>query len=365
MRLRVVLKILIRPEKRSNLPKFFQNHAVIRTSNLNDFGLKAGLNTNTVTIMNNFVTLIALSSILVTTPLTDSKADKAQALEVLSSLHKDDILIANESSDGPDRIQLAQRLTMLTQKVAASSCALTSDIAVQESHDELEEAMHEVDIILDALMHGNDALHVFGPEKNRRTLHDIEVLWEEWRETHGAVETVLADGHDVESAHVIDDHNLTLLEKATVVAGDILSQYSHPFEMTQSDALLIKIASRQKMLTQKMSKDACEIWTGYHADLGRQDLEETMVIFQNSLEALRDGLPAAGVAKAPTPEIAADLDSLLKRWNVIRGNLDLLLAGEELNDDQKYEIFHDFNLELEEINHLVHDYKAYVKQKHG
>ena len=135
--------------------------------------------------------------------------------------------------------------------------------------------------------------------------------------------------------------------------------------MTQSDAFLIKIASRQKMLTQKMSKDACEIWTGYHAELGRADLEETMVIFENSLLALRDGLPDAGVVKAPTPEIAADLASILARWDIIRGNLDLLLAGEELNEDQKYEIFHDFNIELEEINHLVHDYKVYVKSKYN
>ena len=43
--------------------------------------------------------------------------------------------------------------------------------------------------------------------------------------------------------------------------------------------------------------------------------------------------------------------------------LELLLAGEELAMDQKYEIIHDFNIELDEIEHLVHDYNLYVKAK--
>ncbi|WP_341366789.1 type IV pili methyl-accepting chemotaxis transducer N-terminal domain-containing protein [Yoonia sp. BS5-3] len=291
-------------------------------------------------------------------------ADEQDALEVLSALHNADVLSRGIESDGADRIRYAQRLTMLTQKVAAASCALTSDVAIDESYADLEEAMHETDIILDALKFGNEALHILGPEENRRTLHDLQELRTEWYETHTAVEAVLADGHNVDSAHVIDDHNLSLLDKATVVASDILGQYSHPYEMTQADALLINIAGRQQMLTQKMSKDACEIWTGYHADIGREDLEATMVIFENSLHALRYGMPEAGVVAAPTPEIEADLDSILERWGVIRTNLDLLLAGEELDMAQKYEIFHDFNEELKEIDHLVNDYRAYVERHH-
>ena len=297
-------------------------------------------------------------------PAAQGLANEQDALEVLSGLHDQDALTWGIESDGADRIRLAQRLTMLTQKVASASCALTSDVAVDESYADLEEAMHETDIILDALKFGNEALHILGPEEDRRTLHDLQELRSEWLETHLAVEAVLADGHDVESAHIIDDHNLSLLEKASVIASDILGHYSHPYELSQADALLLKIAGRQKMLTQKMSKDACEIWTGYHADVGREDLEATMVVFENSLNALRFGLPELGIIAAPTPEIEADLDSILARWSVIRGNLDLLLAGEELDKAQKHEIFHDFNEELKEIDHLVYDYSDYVKRHH-
>lgn len=292
-------------------------------------------------------------------------ADKSQALEVLARLHAQDVLTRELESDGADRIRLANRLTMLTQRVAAASCALTDDVAVEESHFFLEESMHEMDIIIDALKHGNDALHILGPEKNHGTLKDIELLHEEWAATHGAVEAVIADGHDVESAHIIDDHNLELLKRASVLLSDIQGQYSHPYELTQADAMLLKISGRQRMLTQKMAKDACEIWTGYHADLGRADLTETMQIFEASLNALRFGMPEAGIEAAPTEAIEKDLDSILGRWAIIKGNLEKLLAGETLDYDQKYEIIHDFNLELEELDHLVHDYKLYVERHHS
>ncbi len=291
-------------------------------------------------------------------------ADRKKAEDILASLHEKDAFVAGIESDGADRIRYADRLTMLTQRVAAASCALTSGVAIEESHEHLEEAMHETDIILEALRDGNERLHIVGPEKRKRTLHDLDALSEEWQETHSAVESVLNDGHDVENAHVIDDHNLSLLEKAQVLAADISGQYSDPFEITQAQAMLITIAGRQRMLTQKMAKDACEIWTGYHAEIGRADLEKTMGFYEKSLVALRDGMPSLGIMAAPNETIKKDLDIILDRWFVIKSNLVKLLAGEALTMEQKYEIFHDFNIELDELEHLIDDYKKFVESHH-
>ena len=296
-----------------------------------------------------------------TTPAVSAEQD---ALKVLSELHDSDPFSRDMESDGADRIRLADRLRMLTQKVAASSCALTSRVAIEESYAELEEATHEIDVILDALRNGNEALHILGPEKSRRTLENLEALSQEWRATHGAVDSVLANGQDVESAHVIDDHNLELLRLAETLTSDIMGKYTHPYELTQADALLLEIAGRQRMFTQKMAKDACEIWTGYHAEDGRKDLEQTMVIFDNSLNALRFGMPAAGIVPAPTPAIEEDLDALLTTWSVIRGNLDLLLAGEPLSPEQKAEVFHDFNVELAKLDQVITAYKNYAERHH-
>jgi hypothetical protein len=267
-----------------------------------------------------------------------------------------------DESDGADRIRLAGQLPTLTQQVAAASCALTSDVDVEEAHDVLEAATQKFDRYLAALRHGDEELHVLRPEERRLTLEDIDHVEAEWQAIHGAIDAILVDGHDVESAHIIDDHNLKLLELTNILASDIAGQYAQPFEISTGDLQLMELAGRQRMLTQKMAKDACEIWTGYHAEEGRADLVEAMVIFENSLNALRFGFPAAGIVEAPNDAIRADLDALLERWGVISVNLQTLVDGGELNEDQKYEVFHDLEVELDDLDHLIEDYRDHAER---
>ena len=148
------------------------------------------------------------------------------------------------------------------------------------------------------------------------------------------------------------------------MASDIAGQYAHPFEITADNVILIELAGRQRMLTQKMAKDACEIWTGYHSEEAKEDLRSTMVIFENSLVALRDGMPSVGVLPAPNDIIRADLDDLLNRWGILKPNLTTLIDGGELNEEQKFEVFHDLEVELVELDHLIDDYKEYAERNH-
>ncbi|MDO6590981.1 hypothetical protein DS901_16265 [Loktanella sp. D2R18] len=267
-------------------------------------------------------------------------------------------------SDGADRIHIAGQLRTLTQQVAAASCALTSDIAVDEAHDVLELATAQFDRYIVALKEGDEGLHILHPETRRLTIADIDHVREEWDAIHGAIDSVLEDGHDVESAHIIDDHNLKLLELTTILASDIASQYAHPFEISAADAMTIEIAGRQRMLTQKMAKDACEVWTGYHAEEAKEDLAQTMTIFEASLNALRFGLPEAGIQAAPNDAIRNDLDELLARWDIIKVNAQTLVDGGTLNEEQKTEVFHDLEVELADLDHLLLDYKEYAERAH-
>lgn len=284
---------------------------------------------------------------------------KAEPLTV-SGVAAEDLI----ESDAADRINYSGKLRMLTQRVAAFSCALTSDIEVDSSHDILEASAKEFEKIMNGLRYGDLDLHILSPETSKTMLRDLDHLEQEWDTIREAIAIVLADGHNVEQAHVIDDHNLKLLELAMILEADINAKYANPFEVSQVDALMIKIAGRQRMLTQKMAKDACEIWTDYHAAEAKEDLVKTMKVFEDSMLALRDGMPAVGIPPAPTPAISKDLEIILTRWAVIKENLVILVEGGELDVAQKTEIFHDLNLELAEINHLVYDYRNYAERHH-
>ncbi len=289
---------------------------------------------------------------------TTSQAADPNKLEFM------DISAVEIVSDSSDRIDLANQLPMLSQRVAASACALTSDIEPDMSLAILEKSYHEFERIVIALRDGDAALNVPEPETRRITIKEINDVWQAWGPTHDAILEILEDHHDVDAAHRIDDHNMEILDLTSILASDISSQYTHPYEVTQSNAMLITIAGRQRMLTQKMIKDACEIWTHYHEEEGRADLIKTMDIFEKSLVALRDGMPDVGIKPAPTPEIRADLDSLLSRWSIIKGNQLILIDGGELDEAGKTEIFHDLNLELAELNLLVKHYTDYATKHH-
>ena len=272
--------------------------------------------------------------------------------------------LLGDESDAADRIRLSGQLPTLTQQVAAASCSLTSGVDLEEAHEILEHATLEFDRYLFALRHGDEELHILRPEERRRTLEDLDHVEAEWQAIHGAIDSVLVDGHDVDSAHIIDNHNLELLKLTSILASDIAEQYAHPFEISTADLQLIELAGRQRMLTQKMAKDACEIWTDYHAEEGRADLRETMVIFENSLKALRFGYADAGISEAPNDAIRTDLDILLERWGVLKVNLQTLVDGGDLNEEQKYEVFHDLEVELVDLDHLIEDYKEYAERAH-
>ncbi|WP_106745327.1 type IV pili methyl-accepting chemotaxis transducer N-terminal domain-containing protein [Yoonia maritima] len=267
-------------------------------------------------------------------------------------------------SDGADRIRVAGQLRTLTQQVAAASCALSSNIDTDEAHMILTRATEQFDRYIYALRDGDDALHILHPETLRRTLEDISHVYDEWLNMHGAVDAILADAHDTQSALAIDDQNMPLLELTTVLAADITGQYAHPYEITAADAMMIEIAGRQRMLTQKMAKDACEVWAGYHAEEAREDLATTVTVFETSLKALRFGMPEAGLQEAPTDKIREDLDHLLARWDTIKANEQILIDGGELTHDQKTEVFHDLEIELAELDHLLDDYKEYAERTH-
>jgi len=267
-------------------------------------------------------------------------------------------------SDGADRIRLAGQLPMLTQQVAAASCSITSGVDVAEAHDVLERAIAEFDRYIVALRDGDAELHILQPEERRRTLVNLDHVETEWHAIHHAVEAVLTDASDVDSSHIIDDHNMKLLELTTLFASDIANQYAIPFELSAADILSLELAGRQRMLTQKMAKDACEIWTGYHAKEAKEDLRSTMGVFENSLNALRYGMAAAGIKPASNDVIVADLDDLLTRWSVLKPNLTTLVEGGELNEEQKHEVFHDLEVELIALDHLLDDYKEYAERAH-
>lgn len=268
------------------------------------------------------------------------------------------------ASDASERIALVSRLRTLSQQVAAASCTLTSGINTQEAATVLAEASGNFSRYLTALRDGDLELGILAPETDRKLLMDLAAVEAEWARIEEPIKSVLADWTDVASSHIIDDQNLRLLELTTILSTDTAGHYANPFKVTARDSIMIELAGRQLMLTQKMAKDSCEIWTDYNAEAATEDLIQTMEIFEASLNALRFGLPEAGISPAPNDVIRENLDRLLTRWNDIKANQQILVDGGTLNDAQKGEIFHHLQLELADLRHVLEAYRAHSERDH-
>jgi signal transduction histidine kinase len=96
---------------------------------------------------------------------------------------------------------------------------------------------------------------------------------------------------------------------------------------------IINLAGRQRMLTQKMTKEVMFIASGFDA---REDIEETQQLFESTLNGLIDGDDDLGLPPAKTDEIRGQLMKVKGLWSkfkpdIIRAaNGDLSIAGKTL-----------------------------------
>ena len=265
-------------------------------------------------------------------------------------------------SDAPDRLELVSHLRALSQEVAAASCALAMGIEAEKSRDMLTTAAQDFDRYIGALRDGNPDLGTMVAETDRQILSSIEEVEAVWQTVSVSVSAVLADPSDVESAHTVDDHNGFLLGLTNQLASDVRGRYTNPFLVSARDSMMLELAGRQLMLTQKMAKDICEIWSGHNAETGRAELIETMEVYKNSLQALRHGMPAAGIPEAPTEEIAAGLDGLHMRWAGIELGLQAELDREASTGERREGLFIKLQQEMAVLETLLTQYREYAER---
>jgi methyl-accepting chemotaxis protein len=102
------------------------------------------------------------------------------------------------------------------------------------------------------------------------------------------------------------------------------------------DGLIVNLAGRQRMLTQKMTKESAQLVNAAHdhndllvADM-RDQVQNTMRAFEMTLFALRSGGPAPinldmtrmrETPPASTPEIAKQLDAVVAAWEPFKKHM--------------------------------------------
>lgn len=259
---------------------------------------------------------------------------------------------------GNQRINFSGKLRMLSQRVVANACYVQAGIASEDSPAALQAAVDEFNLIMEALEVGNPDLGIFGPEERRKTLVGMEKLDELWIPVAELAQKVGSGQGTQDDVAWMAELSAPLLEMAVRLVAHLTGQYSNPTALLQSDAMLVDVAGRQRMLSQRMSKNTCLIAIGINVEAAQAELQVASTTFDASLDALYFGLPSSGIMPPPNAEIAQGLEVVRAKWADLQPVVDRAIAGEAINDEQLSIIFPGANAITGGMNTVVGMYSA-------
>ena len=217
-----------------------------------------------------------------------------------------------------ERVNFSGKLRMLSQRVVATSCTFAAGIEPQKTGHDMRAAKGEFTLIVDALENGNSHIGIHGAEKRRKTRAQIDLLKDKWMPVALNIDAVNTLPSEAANVATVADLSAPLLDSAKLLVSELSAQYSDPAAMLQADAMLIDISGRQRMLIQRMSKNACLIASGINSDAAKTELSATLKLFETSLTALRSGMPDAGIKAPPTTQISEGLAVVATNWNALK-----------------------------------------------
>lgn len=244
------------------------------------------------------------------------------------------------------QINLAGKQRMLTQKMSKEILLITKGIDADANMQHLKKTAELFDQTLTGLFKGDAKLGLVKTE-NATIVEKLEVVKSLWKPFQKNVNAVL--GGDTSSATLekIVQQNVPLLEKM----NEAVQAYENASgsKITPELAKTINKAGKQRMLTQKMTKELLLVANGIAVEDNKANLAKTVSAFEKALNEL--------IASTKDKAILAQLAKVKNLWAEYKPILDKVdTSTEALNKATK------LNLPLlKEMNKAVHLYAKSAK----
>lgn len=257
------------------------------------------------------------------------------------------------AEDGKRKINLSGRQRMLSQRMAKAACFASIQVETAAHLAQTQDAHDLFDTTLAGLRNG-DAEQGVTPEKTPRILEDLAAVEELWASYGASITQATASAEAARAAlPQIADLNLPVLRQMNKAVGEFERHYGGTGDIHPVLALAINVSGRQRMLSQKASKEFCLILAGVNTEANRAALAETVTLFETSLSALKDGNGDMGLPPAPTDEIYAQLQKVSALWAPLKSVFDATAAGATPTAEQIAQVARDNNPLLKEMNQAV------------
>ena len=266
-----------------------------------------------------------------------------------------------EDDGASEHMVFAAKLRLLSQRIPAAACFEHFGIEPEVNAELLNTATAYFDRILDGLEHGDAELGLMKPETDPHILRDIASIHAQWDPIHELIWKIASgDSTDAEIIS-LSETGTELVKLTSKLSSDIMAEYSDPTLLLQSDALKLEIAGRMPMMAQRMAKDLCMAIGGLKADEMKTEMAETRVLFENTANALQNGMPALGLTATDDPEIQAALSVAMEQWASVAPSFDRLVAGEVISKEEETLIYHKMHALTDQLDAIEMMFSAASK----
>ena len=212
-------------------------------------------------------------------------------------------------------INLAGKQRMLTQKMSKEALLVAKGIDADANKANLKGTVALFDKTLKGLMDGDADLGL--PETKdpaiRAQLGKVQQLWNGLKP---AMESAIAGDTGASVLNTIAAKNLPLLKEMNKAVK--MYEKAAGSTLAPEMAKTINLAGKQRMLTQKMTKELLLIANGIDADANKANLKGTVALFDKTLKGLVNGDADLGLPKTEDKAILAQLGKVQKLWDAYK-----------------------------------------------
>lgn len=211
-------------------------------------------------------------------------------------------------------LNLAGRQRMLTQKMSKEFLFVAADVDATANRKNLGATMSLFETTLRGLRDGDSELNLpaTGNPRIVKQIDKVAALW-------AAIKPHLAGVADGKAASQADlaavaEKNIPLLTNMNKVVKQYEREAKGTLGGDQALAVVINLAGRQRMLTQKMSKEFLLVHLGISTAGNRLNTRESVALFDRTLNGLISGDQDLELPAATEPEIRAQLQKVDGLW---------------------------------------------------
>jgi len=246
--------------------------------------------------MKRLLSVVALSACLTMGVQADApKADvkKAETAKEASSTKGQSATVIN----------LAGKQRMLTQKMSKEALFIAKGIDVKANTESLKKTASLFDKTLKGLADGDEGLKL-PKTTDKDILAQLKKVSELWASMKTSIDKVADGKSDKATLEAIAKENIPLLKNM----NQAVQMYAKASGSSLSPemAKTINRAGKQRMLTQKMTKELLLVANGIDADANKESAKKTGELFETTLKDLTD--------KCKNDDIKKQLGEVAKLW---------------------------------------------------